>query len=90
MKAKKIVCFVNADYLTSPYCMKEFRVAEGLSKLLVVACEPIGGIMAVDPSAHPHASNALAYFLAGGQAICPDGKVFGGQEDVVAQLLRFS
>jgi hypothetical protein len=46
-KATKIVCFINADYLTSPWCMKEFRVAEGLGKLLVVACEPISAIMQV-------------------------------------------
>ena len=88
-KATKIVCFVNADYLTSPWCMKEFRVAEGLGKLLVVACEPISDIMQVDASQYPHASNALAYFLAGGQAICPDGQVFGGEEDVVQKIIAF-
>ena len=35
----------------------------------VVACEPIANIMAVDPSAYPHASNALAYLDGGGQVI---------------------
>ena len=43
----------------------------------------------VDASTYPHASNALAYFLAGGQAICPDGKVFGGDEDVVEKIIAF-
>ena len=70
--------------------MKEFRVAESLGKLLVVACEPLSTIMQVDASQYPHASNALAYFLGGGQAICPDGKVFGGEEDVVQKILQFS
>lgn len=37
--------------------------------LQVVACEPIPNIMAVDPSAFPHASNALAYLDGGGQVI---------------------
>ena len=39
--------------------MKEWRVAESKSKLLVVACEPISVIAGVDPSAFPHASNAV-------------------------------
>ena len=112
IKARKIVCFISADYLRSPYCMKEWRVAESKGKLLVrlhtrhsvlravlqstqrwsdwhvltaaplagfdlrlpvclqvVACEPIPNIMAVDPSAFPHASNALAYLDGGGQVI---------------------
>ena len=46
-------------------------------------------IAQVDASTYPHASNALAYFLAGGQAICPDGKVFGGDEDVVEKIIAF-
>ena len=40
VKSRKIVCFISADYLKSPYCMKEWRVAESKNKLLVVACEP--------------------------------------------------
>jgi len=32
---------------------------------------------------------ALAYFLAGGQAICPDGQVFGGEEDAVQKIIAF-
>ena len=65
-------------------------MAEGMGKLLVVACEPLDRITTVDASVYPHASNALAYFLGGGQAICPDGKVFGGNEDVVAKILAFA
>eukprot|EP01049_Picozoa_sp_SAG25_P003772 SAG25_NODE_223_length_11586_cov_9.792635_7_plen_88_part_00 len=62
-------------------------MAEGMGKLLVVACEPLDRITTVDSSVYPHASNALAYFLGSGQAICPDGKVFGGNEDVVTAVL---
>jgi hypothetical protein len=43
----------------------------------VVACEPLAQINAVDPSAYPYASNALAYLLGGGQVI------FHDTEDVV-------
>jgi hypothetical protein len=82
-KSKKIVCFISADYLRSPYCMKEWRVAEAKSKLLVVACEPLSQIMAVDPSEYPHASNALAYLDGGGQVI------FNGQDDIVAEIRKF-
>jgi hypothetical protein len=82
-KSKKIVCFISADYLRSPYCMKEWRVAEAKSKLLVVACEPLSHIMAVDPSEYPHASNALAYLDGGGQVI------FNGQDDIVAEIRKF-
>ena len=28
IKAVKIVCFISADYLRSPYCMKEFDIAQ--------------------------------------------------------------
>ena len=68
-KSIKIVCFLTAAYLKSPYCMKEFGIAQAMDKLLVVACEPIRDITAVDPSKYPHASNALAYLLGGGQVI---------------------
>ena len=66
----KIVCFVTATYLKSPYCMKEFGIALAKDKLLVVACEPMAQITAVDPGEFPHASNALAYFEGGGQSGC--------------------
>ena len=83
VKSRKIVCFISADYLKSPYCMKEFGIALASHKLLVVACEPLAAINAVDPSAYPHASNALAYLLGGGQVI------FHGTDDVVAEILKF-
>ena len=82
--AKKVVCFINADYIKSPYCMKEFGIALASHKLLVVACEPLAHIRAVDPSAYPFASNALAYLLGGGQVI------FHDTEDVVAEILKFA
>ena len=63
--------------------MKEWRVAESKGKLLVVACEPISAIAAVDPSAFPHASNALAYLDGGGQVI------FNGTDDIVAEIRKF-
>eukprot|EP01043_Picozoa_sp_COSAG02_P012492 COSAG02_NODE_482_length_21409_cov_126.131018_9_plen_349_part_00 len=84
VKSRKIVCFITVDYLKSPYCMKEFGIALGSHKLLVVACEPLAQINAVDPSAYPHASNALAYLLNGGQVI------FHDTEDVVAEILKFA
>ena len=47
------------------------------------ACEPLAQIQAVDPGIYPHASNALAYLMGGGQVI------FHGQEDVVAEMRKF-
>jgi hypothetical protein len=82
VKAQAIVCFISADYLKSPYCMKEWRVAESKNKLLVVACEPLPQIREVNPSEYPHASNALAYLDGGGQVI------FHGQDDTVAEILK--
>ena len=29
IRALKIVCFISAEYLRSPYCMKEFGIAAG-------------------------------------------------------------
>ena len=84
VKSRKIVCFISAEYLKSPYCMKEFGIALSSHKLLVVACEPLAQINAVDPSAYPYASNALAYLLGGGQVI------FHDTEDVVAEILKFA
>eukprot|EP01043_Picozoa_sp_COSAG02_P041077 COSAG02_NODE_3378_length_6839_cov_12.056973_2_plen_544_part_00 len=83
VKSRKIVCFLTVAYLKSPYCMKEFGIALASHKLLVVACEPLAQINAVDPSAYPFASNALAYLLNGGQVI------FHDSEDVVAEILKF-
>eukprot|EP01043_Picozoa_sp_COSAG02_P042066 COSAG02_NODE_3544_length_6588_cov_3.222993_2_plen_190_part_00 len=83
VKSRKIVCFLTVAYLKSPYCMKEFGIALASHKLLVVACEPLAAINAVDPSTYPHASNALAYLLNGGQVI------FHDTEDVVAEILNF-
>ena len=82
-KSIKIVCFLTAAYLKSPYCMKEFGIAQAMDKLLVVACEPIRDITAVDPSKYPHASNALAYLVGGGQVI------FHDKDDVVAEIMKF-
>ena len=79
----KIVCFLTVAYLKSIYCMKEFRVAQAMDKLLVVVCEPIQAIRAVDPAAYPHASDALAYLLGGGQVI------FHDSDDVVSEIMRF-
>ena len=84
VKSRKIVCFLTVEYLKSPYCMKEFGIALASHKLLVVACEPLAHIRAVDPSAYPYASNALAYLLGGGQVI------FHDTEDVVAEILKFA
>ena len=42
-KSIKIVCFLTTAYLKSPYCMKEFGIAQAKDKLLVVACEPVRG-----------------------------------------------
>ena len=83
IRARKIVCFISADYLKSPYCMKEWRVAESKNKLLVVACEPLSQIAAVDPSAYPQASNALAYLDGGGQVI------FNGKDDIAEEIRKF-
>ena len=63
--------------------MKEFGIALASRKLLVVACEPLAEINAVDPSVYPYASNALAYLLNGGQVI------FHDTEDVVSEILKF-
>ena len=63
--------------------MKEFRIAEAQKKLLVVACEPLAEIGAVDPSAFPHASDALAYLMMGGEVIVHDS------DDVAAEILLF-
>ena len=83
IRARKIVCFISADYLKSPYCMKEWRVAESKNKLLVVACEPLSRIASVDPSAYPQASNALAYLDGGGQVI------FNERDDIAAEIRKF-
>ena len=82
-KSVKIVCFLTTAYLKSPYCMKEFGIAQAMDKLPVVACEPIRDITAVDPSQYPHASNALAYLEGGGQVI------FHDKDDVVAEIMKF-
>ena len=62
---------------------KEFGIAQASNKLLVVACEPLSKIRAVDPSAYPQASNALAYLMGGGQVI------FHADDDVVAEIRKF-
>lgn len=49
--------------------MKEFGIGQAKNKLLVVACEPLETITAVDPEQFPHASNALAFIEGGGQVI---------------------
>ena len=82
-KSIKIVCFLTTAYLKSPYCMKEFGIAQAKDKLLVVACEPVREITSVDPSKYPHASNALAYLEGGGQVI------FHDTDDVVAEIMKF-
>ena len=82
-QAVKVVCFISAAYIKSPYCMKEFRVAQGMDKLLVVACEPVQAIRAVDPMAYPHASDALAYLMGGGQV------VFHDTDDVESEIMKF-
>ena len=84
VKSRKIVCFLTVQYLMSPYCMKEFGIALASHKLLVVACDPLAHIRAVDPSVYPYASNALAYLMGGGQVI------FNDTEDVVAEIVKFA
>ena len=69
--------------LTHCVVQKEFGIAQASNKLLVVACEPLSKIRAVDPSAYPQASNVLAYLMNGGQVI------FHGEEDVVAEIRKF-
>ena len=75
--------------------MKEFVVAQSKHKLLVVACEPLSTISQVDARQFPAASDCLAYLDTGGQVICPaggltwDGVNLHGDEDVVAQILKF-
>ena len=87
IRALKIVCFISAEYLRSPYCMKEFGVALTTGNLLVVACEPIEQIMAVKAEVvrgeNIHASTALAYLDTGGQVI------FHGTEDTAKEILKF-
>ena len=83
IRARKIVCFISADYLRSPYCMKEFDIAISTDSLLVVACEPIKQILAVDVGAYPYCSNAHAYLVRGGQVI------FNGRDDIVAEIRKF-
>ena len=82
IKAVKIVCFISVDYLKSPFCMKEFRVAQTRGNLLVVACDPLDEIMKVmeEIARYPDASDALAYLMGGGQVIQH------GQEDGCLQL----
>ena len=63
--------------------MKEFDIAQAANKLLVVACEDLAKIRAVDPSQFPHSSNALAYLMRGGQVI------FHGKDDVAAEVRKF-
>ena len=79
--AVEIVSFLTVAYLKSIYCMKEFRVAQALDKLLVVVCEPMQTIRTVDPGQYPH---ALAYLLGGGQVI------FHDVDDVVGEIVKFS
>ena len=50
----------------------------------MVACEPLAEISAVDALAFPHASNALAYLMIGGQVI------FHDTEDVTAEIMKFA
>ena len=57
------------SYIRSPYCMKEFIVAQTNEKLLVVVCDTIGNIMSVSPADFPHASNALAHFGSSSHAL---------------------
>jgi hypothetical protein len=95
ISSKKIVCFVTAAYTKSEFCMKEFVVAQANRKLLVVACEPISVIRQVDARQYPSASDFLAYLDTGGQVICPErglsleGQTLCGDEDVIAQILKF-
>ena len=87
IQAVKIVCFISAEYLRSPYCMKEFRVAQNVGNLLVVACDPIAEIMAVMEEVkrgeNKVASDALAYLMGGGQVI------FHGTENTAGEILKF-
>jgi hypothetical protein len=72
--------------------MKEFVVAETHHKLLVVACESLSVITAVDPTEFPHASNALAHMDTGGQVIFHESAVGDGRkseaDDVAVQIMK--
>eukprot|EP01047_Picozoa_sp_COSAG01_P056906 COSAG01_NODE_6511_length_3627_cov_14.580499_1_plen_470_part_10 len=83
-QARKIICFLTAAYMKSPFCMKEWRVAESKHKLLVVVLEPMEQLRGVNPAEFPHASNALAYLDGGGQVI------FHDTDDVVGEVLKFT
>jgi hypothetical protein len=83
-QARKIICFLTAAYMKSPFCMKEWRVAESKHKLLVVVLEPMEQLRGVNPAEYPHASNALAYLDGGGQVI------FHDTDDVVLEILKFT
>jgi hypothetical protein len=83
-QARKIICFLTAAYMKSPFCMKEWRVAESKHKLLVVVLEPMEQLRGVNPTEFPHASNALAYLDGGGQVI------FHDTDDVVGEVLKFT
>lgn len=62
VKARKLVCFISADHLRSTW-MKEFDIALSTDKLLVVTCEPVKQILALDVTTYPHCSNAHAYLV---------------------------
>jgi len=64
--------------------MKEFRIARATNKLLAVACEPVAEITAVNPSAYPHAANALIYIKGGGALVGTDAIVTEVQAELGA------
>ena len=74
--------------------MKEFGIGQAKNKLLVVACEPLERITAVDPEQFPHASNALAFIEGGGQVIFHGTEVrtlvHGSMHVYVGTWCRFS
>ena len=75
--ASKIVCVLTQSSLSSARCMKEFRTARAVGKLVAVACEPLERLCAVDVGASPHARDAIEYLAAGGEVLewLGDGRV---------------
>ena len=65
--------------------MKEFGIALNRKNQLVVACEPLADIRKVEHELDrfPHASDALAFLMTGGQVI------EHGRDDTVAEILKF-
>jgi hypothetical protein len=65
--ATVIPCFVDAAYLTSGACCKEYMIAKAMGKVLLVALDD-PAVMAQVP---PHGLNGdlISHFMTGGQCL---------------------